>query len=260
MPNLETDVRELSRRVADLETENARLKAERGPRPARFDRRGLLRLGGAAAAVGAGSVLLRPSAAGASVANLQYGTTNNAGTDGTTLTSSVGSGAFHIINSGTDINGAAVYGEMTDPAAQGWGVVGLGFEGGGVQGSSGGSGPGVLAIAGSGNAIVANSDSNNSDVCVSIEHDGTGIAVVASITDASSKATSIRATSAGFGAALEGSSAHGYGARLSGALQLRLIPGSASTHPHSGSPGVLFVDHSARLWYCKGGTSWHQLA
>ncbi len=41
--------------------------------------------------------------------------------------------------------------------------------------------------------------------------------------------------------------------------QVRLIPASAAGHPHSGKPGDLFVDKHARLWFCKGGTSWRQL-
>ena len=44
------------------------------------------------------------------------------------------------------------------------------------------------------------------------------------------------------------------------AAQVRLVPASASGHPHSGKPGDLFVDKHARLWFCKGGASWHQLA
>ena len=44
------------------------------------------------------------------------------------------------------------------------------------------------------------------------------------------------------------------------AAQIRLVPASASGHPHSGHAGDLLVDKHARLWFCKGGTSWHQLA
>jgi hypothetical protein len=149
---------------------------------------------------------------------------------------------------------------MSDPGALGWGVIGLGFEGGGVQGSSGGSGPGVLAIAGSGAAIVANSDDTNSDTCVQIEHDGTGHAMVASITDTANSASCVRSVTAGKGAAIEASSAHGYGAKIAGTVQLLLIPSDLKTHPHSSSRGALFVDHSGHLWFCRGGTSWTQLA
>jgi hypothetical protein len=84
--------------------------------------------------------------------------------------------------------------------------------------------------------------------------------MVASLTDASSNASCVRAETVGKGAAIEGSSTHGYGAKLAGALPLLLIPSTLSSHPHSSSRGALFVDHGGRLWFCKGGTSWHQLA
>jgi hypothetical protein len=45
-----------------------------------------------------------------------------------------------------------------------------------------------------------------------------------------------------------------------GAGQIRLLPSKASTHPASGQPGDFFVDSSHRLWHCKGGTTWKQLA
>jgi hypothetical protein len=61
-----------------------------------------------------------------------------------------------------------------------------------------------------------------------------------------------------------------YGVGLSGAgrggvfggiaAPLQLLPASASTHPTSGFTGDLFVDSTARLWFCKGGTTWVELA
>jgi len=42
--------------------------------------------------------------------------------------------------------------------------------------------------------------------------------------------------------------------------QLKLVPSAATSHPSSGQAGDLFVDTSHRLWFCRGGTSWHQLA
>lgn len=49
-------------------------------------------------------------------------------------------------------------------------------------------------------------------------------------------------------------------ASSSGKAQIRLKPSSASTHPASGSKGDLFADSSGRLWFCKGSTTWKQLA
>jgi hypothetical protein len=43
------------------------------------------------------------------------------------------------------------------------------------------------------------------------------------------------------------------------AAQIQLAPGSGATHPTSGAAGDLYVDSTARLWYCKGGTTWIEL-
>jgi hypothetical protein len=45
---------------------------------------------------------------------------------------------------------------------------------------------------------------------------------------------------------------YGRGAELSGgAAALRLVPGAAKTHPANGKIGDVFVDASARLWFCQ---------
>ena len=40
----------------------------------------------------------------------------------------------------------------------------------------------------------------------------------------------------------------------------KLVPSAATVHPASGQMGDLFVDKTGRLWFCKGGTLWKQLA
>lgn len=45
-----------------------------------------------------------------------------------------------------------------------------------------------------------------------------------------------------------------------GKAQLRLVPSAAATHPLSGVLGDLFLDKSGRLWFCKSGTHWKQIA
>ena len=72
MNDIAAALQQLSARVEALEAENAQLRAEAAgtPGPSRtMSRRGLLRLGGAAAAAATGAVLLRPAAAGATPAN-----------------------------------------------------------------------------------------------------------------------------------------------------------------------------------------------
>lgn len=58
-----------------------------------------------------------------------------------------------------------------------------------------------------------------------------------------------------------GFSEQGRGGVFTGpAAPLQLTPSTATTHPASGGAGDLFVDKSKRLWFCKGGTTWKQLA
>jgi hypothetical protein len=63
------------------------------------------------------------------------------------------------------------------------------------------------------------------------------------------------------GPGVHGKSTSGYGGVFEGGkAQLRLKPSSAATHPPSGALGDLFLDKNKRLWFCKGGTTWKQLA
>jgi hypothetical protein len=60
---------------------------------------------------------------------------------------------------------------------------------------------------------------------------------------------------------VRGNSPTGRGGLFGGKrAQLRLLPSPAATHPASGSLGDLFLDKSKRLWFCKGGTTWKQIA
>jgi hypothetical protein len=75
-----------------------------------------------------------------------------------------------------------------------------------------------------------------------------------------------RGTGAGFGLVGVAGKA-GRGAQLTGgAAQLRMVPGTAATHPPTGKTGDFFVDASNRLWFCQkasaGSTAatWKQLA
>jgi hypothetical protein len=86
-------------------------------------------------------------------------------------------------------------------------------------------------------------------------------AIWAHIDNASSSATSLRAETAGSGSGVFGVSTKGVGGKFQGkTAQIQLIPSTSSSHPTSGSAGQLFYDNSNRLWLCKGGTNWHQLA
>jgi hypothetical protein len=60
---------------------------------------------------------------------------------------------------------------------------------------------------------------------------------------------------------VRGDSSSGRGGQFKGKLaQLRLTPSSATKPPTSGQAGDLFVDKHNRLWFCKGGATWKQIA
>ena len=60
---------------------------------------------------------------------------------------------------------------------------------------------------------------------------------------------------------VRGESPTGRGGVFKGNLaQLRLFPSIAPSHPFRGALGDLFLDKNKRLWFCKGGTTWKQLA
>jgi hypothetical protein len=319
MADLQEQLETLTRRLESLEQQNADLREQLADEPApkrSFDRRGLLRLGGAAAAIGAGSVLLRPGVAGATTGAMQFGADNAAAADSTGLDSSNTTNTLHVTNTATGAgsNGAvALLGHMTDPSNQGTaihgindgfadaivgevtsgsvsangsGVVGYGIDFGGVIGVTSGAGPGVGGISFGTGPGVSGATSSGVDGVEAWSDDGatgralfahvdnpanarqaayaltlgTGNAVLGSISHSTSTATAVKGTTNGRGAGVEGASHAGFGGRFSGAVQVLLVPSSASSHPAGGARGALFVDRYGRLWFCKGGTSWKQLA
>jgi hypothetical protein len=227
-------------------------------------RRGLLRLGGSAALVGAAAALVRPAAAGAGTAD-----------------------SLHVTYSGP---GDAIVGEAAKPGGAGCGVRGIAVGGAGVSGTTRGDGPGVRADVdrgAHGSALLAfTGERVNSaptaevrqwgfgdGVYAHIENAdsagraifgrtvGTGIAMVASVANERSVATAAKGITAGSGPGVEGSSAHGVGGRFEGnTAQVHLVPSVATSHPAIGAPGQLFVDRANRLWFCNGGSTWKQLA
>jgi hypothetical protein len=289
MDNLAAVIEELAARVSALEKENAELRSERARTPERkpVSRRNALRLGGLAAGAAAGTMFLRPTAAHAGTGNLQFGTDNDAGVDDTSLTSSNPNQTLEVLNSGNgealkahtsnaadtqptmhvvdDGLGGAIFAECTSldednstPAIIGEAVSG------GVIGFTDGSGPGVAGFgdAGTGPGVgaVVFTDSATTNALEAVQF-GKGKAVFAEVLNATSSANSVSATTIGSGAGINASSSKGPGGKFTGkTAQVLLVPSTASTPPTSGTAGALFVDKSKRLWYCKGGTSWKQLA
>lgn len=63
------------------------------------------------------------------------------------------------------------------------------------------------------------------------------------------------------GTGVFGKAAKGRGVVAAGGkAQVRLVPSASVTHPATGLAGDLFLDKSHRLWFCKGGTNWKQIA
>ncbi|HZT97689.1 MAG TPA: hypothetical protein VFB34_12715 [Chloroflexota bacterium] len=137
-----------------------------------------------------------------------------------------------------------------DSSGYGWGVVGRSLSqsnyglGLGVLGESGGAGIGV-----SGNG-------HQSGTGVQGQSFGAGAGVLGLST--SGPAIQARSTS---GPGVQATSAKGRGVVTSSNIaQLRLYPSTATTHPAKGLAGDLFVDKSHRLWFCRGGSAWVELA
>jgi hypothetical protein len=175
MRELKRQVQILTARVEQLERQNGELRDHVATaddttiaHETRFDRRDLLRLGGAAAAFGAGSVLLSPEAADAATGAMQFGTNNDSGTDSTGITSANPDNTLHVVNTGAGesihaVNtspdhatlkvvaagaGGAVFAEANSDSDQaGPAVFGGGTFGGGVVGATAGPGPGLGALA-----------------------------------------------------------------------------------------------------------------
>ena len=194
---------------------------------------------GAAAAVGIDAVA-RPAPAEAVVAYVQLGG-NSAANTATSTT--------QISNSTADDNAFEAY-----ATGGGMGVYAASDSWIGVFGDSG-SGIGVAGTSGAADkAAVSGHSSGDSTGVFGISGVGSPAAVAKSgvYGYASQDYASV---------GVRGASTTGRGGLFKGkAAQLRLFPSSASGHPVSGQLGDLFVDKNKRLWFCKGGTTWTQLA
>jgi hypothetical protein len=182
----------------------------------------------------------RPIGAAAQDQNLQVGHFENDASSTTGILTSTGRG-FQGMSS--DANGAGLYGENT---AGGPGVSGACIIGDGVHGKTL-SNNGV-----SGESPAAGKSG------VHGEHAGSGYGVTGRARNGtgvfgygfdSATAIGVRGTSPdGTGGVFKGGSA-----------AIRLVA-SSGNHPASGQRGDLVVDKTGRLWFCKGGAAWSQLA
>jgi hypothetical protein len=270
-------IQQLRNQVAELQAQLDRLEGPEGPelvdtavssdggekavsRRHLFSRAGVLAAG--VAGVGIGS-LANASPALAVNGTMQYGVSQDSGPDATTLKSSSSGATF----TGSNSVGPGVWGVNSASAAPG--VVG--------STSSDGAWPGVqgqaINLHGAGvKGLVFNQNNNSAGVWG--ETDGVGSAVYAHNTNKASTAavygdaigttTAVWGRSSGNsakGVGVHGESESGRGGTFIGlAAAINLQPSPSATHPKKGQAGDFFVDSAHRLWFCKGGTSWSQLA
>lgn len=204
------------------------------------------------------------------VPNGMYGYTDNGNGNGivgvnSNLVSGAGNGVLGTAQSatgagvkGTNVLGTAVYGSSGSTDGGATAIIGIltsttpgffssavrgqnngtGGSGIGVWGSQAGSGWGGYFTSAAGIGLNATGGS------------GTGVNATG--------ATGVNAFGDTIG--LAASSIGGRGIVAAGnAAQIQLTPGSAATHPTAGAAGDLYVDSTARLWLCRGGTSWVEL-
>lgn len=181
-----------------------------------------------------------------------------------------------ILGNGTNHVNNGVYGNTAHPDG-GDGVVG-------VNNSKTGGGTGVHGIANTGTLAIGVLGENSGGVAVEGKGGtfgvvGSGATGVHGISTTGNGVSGTSATGSGVrGTGKNGLSGTGSGnnsvgvrgtATASGgrggvltgnAAQLKLVPGSKLSHPSSGQRGDLYADSKGRLWFCQGGTSWHQLA
>jgi hypothetical protein len=169
--------------------------------------------------------------------------------------------------------GFGVYGESAGTGVLGGGedtgVFGGSNDGTGVWGSSG-SGRGVIGSSAESTGIYGKSNGDVAILGISYASgypsvrgfkDRPGAAVVGEIQLSTSDSPAVSGKTSGTGQGVLGQSAQGRGGVFgSPVAQVRLLPAIAGTHPIEGAKGDLSVDTSCRLWFCKGGATWVQLA
>ena len=145
------------------------------------------------------------------------------------------------------------------------------------------AGTSISATTATGHAIVAAStDPTATHTAVTITNAGAGRALFAESTAATNNDAAMIGITMGTGSGVRGENrsstaagvgvigvgdAHGRGGEFAGgASAMRLVPSTAATHPTTGIVGDLFVDASARLWFCKKSSTgsvhavWTELA
>jgi hypothetical protein len=221
---LMAEVRELRAEVAALRQERAATDRTTDDGP--LTRRRLFGLAGGALAGGAVLAMTGSTPVAATTGTMQYGANNDAGLSETLLVSTCESPTL-VLRNHLSPGGGAISQALNCFSSSADGL---------ASSAGGGGGNGVLGLA-----------SNPSKSGVRGDHlTGSGV---------TGQATS------GVGVRGRGTQAGSRGGVFEGqAAALNLVASTRATHPSSGRRGDLLVDASGRLWFCKGGTTWKQLA
>ena len=175
--------------------------------------------------------------------------------DGVHATSYSGRGVFGHSVTATGVHGSSVSGSGVQGVSQSSrGVYGQSDTADAVYAYSGSGGRGVHGFGQTGEGV--RGDSGGATVAGVVGHSYASATGVVGITGASEPA--VPAKTGVFGYSGEAGGRRGQFAGQ--AAQIRLRPSSAMSHPLSGALGDLFLDKKKRLWFCKGGTTWKQLA
>jgi hypothetical protein len=196
-----------------------------------------------------GAALTHPAAI---LGNATTGVNN--GVYGNTAHSDGGDGVVGVNNSSG--GGTGVHGIVKTGSSSAVGVLGENGGGIGVEGKGG-----TIGVLGSGNTGVHGTGGTTGTGVAGAGKTGVhGIGGTAGTGVLGSGATGVHGTGSGSNSVGVSGSATRGGVFAGNAAQLKLAPGPKSTHPSSGQRGDLYADSTGRLWFCKGGTSWRQLA
>jgi len=163
-------------------------------------------------------------------------------------------------NNSTNGRGIGVWGNHD---GAGWGLYGTSSSGIAVNAVCD-AGTGVSAAGGT--AVVASGDTLGvvASGGTAVVAEGLGASGIGVNATADSSSPAVLAANASTGSGVRATSQLGRGGIFAGAAaQIKLLPGSRSTHPSTGQRGDLYADSNGRLWFCKaGGTpaDWQQIA
>jgi hypothetical protein len=207
---------------------------------------------------GSATAVRGDSASGTAVAGHSTSGTGVSGNSGSSTGVSGNSGSSFGV-SGTSDSSTGVYGSSNSGTAIYGTSPGYGVYGHSTLGTA------VFGFSNSGIGVYGASDSDAVPAVLAQSLGNTGVQAYSgpNLPPASPKKIGVfgSADADAYSVGVRGVSPTGRGGRFKGKkAQIGLDPSTDATHPASGAKGDFFVDSAGRLWFCKGGTTWKQLA